>query len=174
MKKIKNPEILLDQDGVVCNLVKQMCRYHNKPYEPEKFTFFEFSFGMTKEEFWEPMQGLDFWVTAEPYPWAKELYTQLSQIAPVTICTAPSRDVWCPTGKMIWLRDVLGITTPNIVIANKKHMLAKFNRILIDDGEHKTLPFEEHGGTSILFPQPWNNATGTWVDVVERVKMIVG
>jgi len=167
-------QILLDMDGVLANFFKQACKYHDRPYSPKEITRYNISelWGLSDDEFWEPMQGYDFWANIEMYVYAPRFLRELRKIAPVTICTAPSRDKYCISGKLHWLEKYLGIHTCDVVFANKKWLLANDENILIDDSQAKVDKFSSHGGCGIIFPQPWNNGKGNWASVLENVKEI--
>jgi 5'(3')-deoxyribonucleotidase len=152
-------QILLDMDGVLSNFVKGACEAHGKPYEPEKLTQFDMAahWGITVQKFWEPLQDKSFWEGLEPYPWAEDLLSKLRAIAPVTICTAPSQSHDCGAGKLSWLERELSISSRDVVLCNKKWLLARPRHILIDDSPRKADDFARHGGIAVLFPQPWND-----------------
>lgn len=150
--------ILLDMDGVLANFVKATSAAHGREYLPESITQFNMAelWGLSAEEFWSPLSGALFWEDIEPYPWAEELLSELRAIAPVTICTAPSRDPHCAGGKLAWLKRELKIKPHEVVLCNKKYLLARPSNILIDDSDSKIKAFGSQGGRTILFPQPWN------------------
>lgn len=164
-------QILLDMDGVLADFMRQACKYHDRQYIPEQITNYNFyeMWGLTDDEFWKPMQGYDFWAKIEMYDYAPKFLKELREIAPVTICTAPIRDKYCISGKLHWLESNLQIPTCDVVFANKKWLLANDRNILIDDSQAKIDKFHEHGGTGIIFPQPWNKGKGDWKTVLSLV-----
>lgn len=46
------------------------------------------------------------------------------------------------------------------MLGEHKHLFAKRGSLLIDDNEAAVRKFREHGGSAILFPQPWNSLGG--------------
>ena len=175
----RDPHIFLDMDGVLANFLKAACAMHNRPYEPKEITQFDVAdiWGISRNEFWKPLGGQEFWENLEPHEWAGDLYKGLKDIAPVTILTAPSRDPGCIPGKIAWLERHLRIKSYDVIPTGKKFLLARHkNCILVDDSEVKTQMFTEYGGTSALFPQPWNE-TGKmkygWEDTLLDVKLLV-
>lgn len=164
-------QILLDMDGVLADFIQQACKSHDRPYIPEQINNYNISeiWGLTDDEFWAPMHGYKFWPEIEMYDYAPKFLKELRKIAPVTICTAPSRDKYCISGKLHWLESKLGIPTCDVVFANKKWLLANDRNILIDDSDAKIEKFQQHGGTGIIFPQPWNQGIGSWKTVLSIV-----
>ena len=179
--RMNNLQILLDMDGVLVNFVKAASAAHGRPYEPEKITQFSMAelWGLSVPEFWKPLVGQQFWADMEPYPWASELLAALREIAPVTICTAPSIDYHCCGAKREWLHQHFGIKSSDVVLANKKWLLAAPNHLLIDDSDRKVKQFKNAGGRAIIFPQPWNecaelSGAHAWRLVVEQAKVFGG
>lgn len=164
-------QILLDMDGVLADFFKQACKYHGKPYIPSEIKKYNISeiWEMSDDEFWEPLQGFDFWSGIEPYDYTEALLQDLRKIAPITICTAPSRDHYCISGKLSWLEKHLKIKTSDVIFANKKWLLANGSNCLIDDSQEKIDDFCRYGGNGIIFPQPWNNGVGNWRSVINKV-----
>lgn len=159
LQKASSIHFLLDMDGVLANFCKAAHAAHDRDYKPESITEFNMAkiWGISPKEFWEPLNGQAFWEGLEPYPWANELYTGLKSIAPVTICTAPSGDPHCVPGKLAWLDKHLNVGIPDVIFANKKHLLAKPGNVLIDDSPAKVRAYIAEGGTALIFPQHWNS-----------------
>jgi 5'(3')-deoxyribonucleotidase len=161
-------QFLLDMDGVIGNFFKQVCLYHNRHYDPELITQYNISelWGISNNQFWKPLNTLDFWEGIEPYPYMHDFVSGLQALAPVTICTAPSFSHECIQGKVSWLKKHLGLGLTDIVFANRKYLLASPKNWLIDDSQDKVDKFIAHGGNGIIFPQPWNNGVGDWKTVL--------
>lgn len=171
------PNILLDMDGVLANFVYAACAAHGRPYQPETLGQYNIAkqWGITAEEFWAPLSGEAFWGNLDPYPWANDLHKALMAIAPVTVCSAPSLDPFCTTGKLLWLKKHLGVGVPNVIFANKKDLLAMPSNILVDDSDRKVDAFTFAGGRAVIFPQPWNSRhlfsdKKAWKQVVKAVE----
>ena len=99
-----------------------------------------------------------FWDNLEFYPWTTALVDSLGAFtSEVVVATSPCRDPDCTSAKVRWMRKLYGEDAMNYVLSPHKHFLAAPGRVLIDDNEDNCQRFEEHGGTAILFPQPWNS-----------------
>jgi 5'(3')-deoxyribonucleotidase len=161
-------QILLDMDGVIADFFKQACLYHDRHYEPKSITQYNISelWGLSNNQFWKPINTLDFWEGIEPYHYLNDLFSGLTSLAPVTICTAPSFSHECIQGKVSWLKKHLGLGITDVVFANRKYLLASPRNWLIDDSQDKVDKFIAHGGNGIIFPQPWNNGVGDWKTVL--------
>ncbi len=156
--------ILLDMDGVIADFMGAILELHGQRELADKWPDGEADYagvlGMTKDEFWKPVDGLGgrFWAGFPPYPWLNELLALLRETAPFTISTSPSRSAACASAKVEWLRE--HFQEPlymDFMIGTQKYLLAKPDVVLIDD-QHKNIDkFREHGGQAILFPQPWNS-----------------
>jgi hypothetical protein len=154
-------EILLDCDGVLADFVTSAARVHGKSPKILSWDFWE-QWGISPEEFWAPLATRDFWLGLEPYKWATEFLGALKQLGPVTICTAPMHlnTEICVGAKLDWLESYFGIRPEDVMIGRKKYLMASPSRVLIDDSDENVGLFWQHGGSAILFPQPWNLSAG--------------
>lgn len=162
MKAIET--IYLDVHGVCCDFTGPACRIHGQDYEKikenwkpgEGWNFYE-KWGVTAEEFWEPINNNpEFWRSLPEHKWFPELYKMTHEFAKeVVFATSPSQ---CPSsqyGVAQWLNDRGIDTSNNLMMGAKKHKLANPHAVLIDDKELNCELFNERG-CSILFPQHWN------------------
>jgi hypothetical protein len=151
--------ILLDMDGCIADFCGGACELHGKdPKTIDSWNFFE-DWGMTEEEFWEPIveSGVEFWETLKPYPWTDKLLKMVERAdSDFFVCTRPGRGTGCIDGKMEWLRARLGEDWDRYHFTQYKHHLAEPWRLLIDDSDVHCNEFSCCGGMSCLFPQPWN------------------
>lgn len=155
--------ILLDMDGVISDFMGAILELHDQGHLLEQWPPGERDYagvlGMTKDEFWKPVDSVGgrFWSEFPPYPWLDELLALLKQTASITISTSPSRSAACASAKVEWLRQ--HFQEPlfmDFMIGTQKYLMAKPDVVLIDD-QHKNVDlFRKHGGQAILFPQPWN------------------
>lgn len=164
---------LLDVDGVVCNFVDGLISAHGWPIKHDDFTSWNHhrTFGVTDEAMWEPTNDGKWWTQLPEYEWAKRLVLELRRHGEIIFCTSPSLDATCPSQKVQWLRDH-GLMHPrknDYQIGKRKEMNAKSGAILIDDSDSNVEKFVEHGGTAILFPQPWNRNAAIRGDKVDYV-----
>ena len=148
----------LDVDGVLANFVDgALARHGRSDYHVDCWKFYE-KWGMSADQFWEPLQGRDFWVNLEVYDHAWQLYMQhVEHSEQVIFVTAPNRDPECVPGKLEWLRKHFSATIDDVIFTSRKHLLAGPNRLLVDDSFDNCKEFVEHGGQAQLFPQSWNN-----------------
>jgi len=101
--------------------------------------------------------GQEFWASV---PWTshgKALFELCSHYAPVVLMTTPTIEPSCAAGKMEWIqRNLPKDAQRRYALSPCKHHMAHPGALLIDDGPHNTSRFEEHGGSAILWPGPWN------------------
>jgi 5'(3')-deoxyribonucleotidase len=166
--------ILLDQDGVLADFCSKALERLNMVYG-KKYTISDLvefgQFDMEKlykisvTDFWKALEDAnrfhdfkkdEFWCFIRPFPWARQLITELRKIAPVIICSAPNKNPQCVAQKLEWLKQYLNIESPDVAFVKKKYLLAKRGNVLIDDYKVNTDKFFAHGGSSILIPSNWN------------------
>lgn len=154
-------EILVDCDGVLADFVSSAARVHGKSPEILSWDFW-LEWGLEPEEFWAPLATRDFWLGLQPYKWANDFLASLRELGEVTICTSPmhlNTEV-CIGAKLDWLESYFGIRPVDVMVGRKKWLMAGKGRVLIDDYEENVSKFWQAGGSSILFPQPWNLSAG--------------
>jgi hypothetical protein len=109
---------------------------------------------------------------------AKEMFDLLvstverSMSGHVFVLTHALPNTECYAGKFAWLQKFTGSRKPPLMTAEHKALLAKKDRILIDDMDKNISPFTEAGGHGVLIPRPWNTAFGKTMtpgDVVSHV-----
>lgn len=153
--------IILDLDGTLVDFCTPAYAAHGRTCstnEPTKYDFFEEEWGMTAAEFWKPIDALgpDWWRDLPYYGWAIPLFELARGCGEFLIATTPSRNPDSTSGKVAAIQRLAGPNFRDYCITPRKWLLAAPGRVLIDDNEENCQKFEEHGGTSILFPQPWN------------------
>lgn len=151
--------ILLDMDGVLAQFAESANKLFPEPLA--EITEWDMcnQLGISHDEFWERIEqeGEDFWANLPDYPWAEELWGTLRDTAPVILSSSPSRCPKCCSGKRRWIINRFGANYKNYMLGSQKWMLAKPDRVLIDDNENNISAFRKHGGEGILFPQIWNS-----------------
>lgn len=164
--------IFLDLDGVLANLVSAAIKAHGRNDEHSSITQWSMAklWGISDKEFWKPLQGSAFWENIEPYSHAVEFYDELCDLGRLYICTSPNSDPECPGGKIRWIKKYLGTATRNVILTSHKHLLSGPNKILIDDKPENIDSFINHGGSGILFKQPWNQGLHDWKQCLNLVK----
>lgn len=175
--------ILLDMDGVLSDFLTGALRVLDAKYGPvhsgdpveayvKNYSQFamEVYYGITPEQFWEPIANTpNFWYDLPCMPWARELLGVLRSFGDVTICTAPGNDVTCCTQKQAWLRDILDVDYHDVVMCNKKFLLANPDTILIDDYHKNITEFQLVGGKAVLVPSNWNTLDLTFEKVLSPI-----
>lgn len=175
--------ILLDMDGVCCDLQGEIARMHDVGHLmsnwPAGFKYVNEVLGISLEEEWSFIMKNRprLWETLPEFSWFPQLYQSLSEMGNVVFCTSPTVDPVSTSGKLIWLQHRFGRQFRDYVMTEKKHLLARDDAILVDDDEDNVAEFAANGGHGVLFPQPWNGgSTLTYDDskvdqVVEAVRM---
>ena len=166
----------LDLDGVLANFVdgalKELGITENYTVGPG-YNIEEWEgVNLTTRQFWSVVDKTNekFWLDLEPYPWTFELFDLCKEYSDeVYFLTSPARNPYCSAGKMQWIIKHFPKMRRNTILTPQKHLLAGPNRFLIDDSEHKVDPFTDHGGTGILFPQPWNRLASCGQSKVEYI-----
>lgn len=170
--------ILLDLDGVLADFTGGANDVHGRPlYVVAKWDWYS-DWGMSDDEFWEPIKQLGhcFYARHVPqYPWAADL---LRLVKDYIIVTANPLHSGLASGKTDWIRKHIGYDAPvittcsggNFHAADLKAMLAGPDRILIDDSDENVAAFRAAGGKAITFPQPWNKAHAFTKHRIEFVK----
>lgn len=174
---MNKPIILLDMDGVICQFTKLVAELFNKDHDDieSNWKYGNWSIaqelGISESDVWKRINKVEtFWEDIEPYPYAKDLIKYLKSKYELHICTSPSSQFSCPTGKLKWLsKHNMGFGR-NVIITPNKHLLACPNKILLDDMDKNCNKFCEHGGKSILIPRIWNSAYSKDVDILEYIK----
>lgn len=163
--------IYLDMDGVLVDWVGGvLSSFGRNPFDQldlNQHDLFEF-FGLPQQVFWnEIASDPAWWAALRPYPWYKELYQLASRYAnEVVICTSPGRCPASPHGKMLWLKEFLGIEGDKVILTSQKYRLAyQPGTVLIDDSESVLTAWAEVARKrpgqytwKISFPQPWNRS----------------
>lgn len=152
-----NNSIFLDMDGVLTDFVKSALARTGLMAVPYKDTqsYNWYNQYMSSNAFWGQLEGADFWAELEPLPWALPLIDAVERYDPeYMICTSCSLDPACPSGKMLWLRDHLGLSPKRTVMLNNKSLLAAPDRVLIDDTPIKVSNWVKAGGRATLLVHP--------------------
>lgn len=159
---------LLDCDGVLADFVSGAIKLHGLNIPSEKWVTWDYHhvLGMSDAEFFGPMNA-KFWLSLKPFPWAKEL---LAACDDYVVCTAPVQNWECYGAKARWLHEKLGVPYTRMMIGKKKWLMASQKNLLIDDSPKNCEYFENSGGRSILFPQPYNQSKWTVQSIVSELK----
>ncbi len=155
-------EIFLDMDGVLADLRRHLHDSWHKDGHPfvDDASFARWHAGKDR---WisGPILNPEFWEMIPPYPWTQSLYAHACMLGSVRICSNPGRAEFSHAaayGKMAWCQERLHVKPGRVILLRDKYLLARGNRILIDDDEENIQKWREAGGIGVLFPQPWNDA----------------
>lgn len=172
---MKIRRIYLDMDDVLADFVGGVCRFWNvdrKEVEscwtkgvwdvvPPLSQVLKLKEIMPETTFWSRLdRNEQFWTGLD----LKSHSIQLLQLVAETVgdnwnvLTAPSYCPTCYTGKIRWLREVIGQTPHKMIPTPYKYLLAKPGMVLIDDRESNVLEFRAEGGEAILYPTHHNSA----------------
>lgn len=115
--------------------------------------------GLTDNGFWDRIDeaGEDFWLGLEELPWFGDVLELCGQsVDRVIIVTTPSVHVSSYAGKVKWLQRRFGRDFREFRLFWNKELLAKSDRLLIDDNPDNCLEFKRAGGESVVFPTYYN------------------
>lgn len=162
--------ILLDMDGVLADFNSAALRAHGRDPTTTKVDrwHLEEILGVSCNEFWRVIdRDIFFWDRLEPYEGIREWVEELRSIAPVVIATSPPRNPTACAAKVRWLYEHVGDwVVGNLMIGSRKELMARHDRILIDDKPENCERFARQTGWSHLFYQPWNcRASGSPQDI---------
>ena len=155
--------IFVDLDDVLVDFRGGAIRLHGwdpADCRPEMWDMCE-SRGVTQEDFWKPIDeaGEDFWYLLQPHPWIHEVIELVERHVGEEwyIVTSPSRHVSSYVGKLKWVKAWFGAQFDRMIPMTHKHLLADYDRVLIDDSPDNILEFNNAGGIGILFPNVGNS-----------------
>lgn len=166
------PKILLDMDGVIVDFKRGGLGHPNAvnkvEYKDLTYQFDRQVFTDSDKDFW-PLLQRDFWANLE---WTTEgksilnLCIEAVGIRNICICTKPThqKTVECVAGKLEWIKREIPALVSSFMITNVKYMAASRYSILLDDLDDNCQKFEQHGGNSIIVPQPWNSKRNVWME----------
>jgi 5'(3')-deoxyribonucleotidase len=162
---VAKPAIFLDMDGVLCNFFHGALEACGLPADtPAVWDFWKPQ--LTTSQFWSAIdQQHYFWEDLELYPWALELVDVCRSLGDVYFCSSPGPDRDSASGKLAWLRrhNLLDRDGKYILTAHKD-LLSSPGRVLIDDSVTNLVRWRSHGGSSLVFPMPWNSQMRTAED----------
>lgn len=154
---MKVKTVLCDMDGVLCDFHGEFCRIYG--YDEKLITGWDMSkcFGISFEELKSQIDSLnnDFWANLPKLEWADKLIDLIDKYrVNVYICSSPAKN--SHSGKQAWIDKHYPEFSSRLILIKHKWLLAKEDRLLIDDAEYQTLGFGKHGGYPLTFPRPWN------------------
>ena len=178
--------ILLDMDGVITNFVGGVEKHFKVDLSNLKswnmvseINKQRENLNLTTSQFWKSLHKRrgEFWVSLEPYPWARDLINLCLEKTKgnVTIVTSPSMATSCASGKTYWLARHYPSLVRKLLIGPEKHLMAKPNHVLIDDSDSNIDNFKSYGGKVIIFPQKWNKKARSPydIDVISHISVLL-
>ena len=181
-------EVFVDLDGTLYNLDKIVIDHFNKDYNKnfnykDNKCYWWLSTGGTKEYFQEVLYRKGLFEDGEPIEGMVEVINQLkSEGFDIYFLTMPQYQGDCYIEKCNFLKkhfDWINLDEHLIATGNKK-LLARENRVLVDDNSRFLTPWSANNGISIGFSgQPWtleykglqvNNASELYdlIKIIER------
>lgn len=159
-------KIYLDMDGVLTDFIGGCIKAHKKDTKHEDIKEFEFYhelWGMSDDDFWQPLQTASFWSGLDKEPGCDELVSLVRRLVSdglysgFEVVTRPSYShPLSINGKLTWLKRLFGNDFSDVTFTENKYNLAR-NGVLIDDSERNYTKFKANEGKAILYPQYWNS-----------------
>ena len=173
-------KIFLDQDGVIADFVGGASKVHGvpPPSSPIQWDLAKL-WGMAEEEFWAPIDNLEFWSNLPKTPEADELVEfAVNRVGRenVAVLTAPSFGPFCPIGKRAWMRKNFPFLESRMIFAGPKtkQFIAGPGKVLIDDKDSNVAEWTKAHGIGVLCPRYWNTGHPSVKDVMRYIKARVG
>lgn len=157
--------IFVDLDGPLTDLVPAALRVHGRTepldtWWPRGTYEMHDALGMTKGDFWAPIEklGMEFWAELPMAPHAEELLGIVRRTGqPWKVLTSPTDDPACAAGKTVWMKRYFGQTFREYMIGRDKWICARREHdVLIDDDQANCDGFIMAGGAAVVFPTLWN------------------
>ncbi len=167
----------IDMDGVIADFIGAALVLHGRPelytlasskgvWDTEKLL------GITAKEFWEPLNGAEFWSKLPKTPEADGIVALVEAAVGkenVAILTAPASSENCIPGKYKWIRRHFPQFSKRIIFASCKEFMASPERILIDDRDSNVDAFNYAGGKGLLLARDWNQDHKYADDTLDRL-----
>lgn len=153
------PTIFLDMDGVVADFVAGICAAHgiDRARIPDGQWDFIASLEMTEDRFYAPCRKAEFWEELPEVPKSRQFVETLRTLAPVVLCSQPTKHPGAFAGKYAWARKVFGPGLPVCLVEPDKTILARPGAFLIDDNDNWVRRWDEAGGVALLYPTRYNS-----------------
>lgn len=166
--------IYVDMDGVVADFAGGVTEWltHKAPNlkpEQKQIDITRWDLGLSDEVwamFWlyEERVGSAFWTRLKLLEGGNRLIKFLDdRVGRIgwRFLTSPSNSTKAHEGKVLFAKKHFDLDPRNVILCNEKHLLSKYGTLLIDDCNYNVDTFYHKGcGMSVLWPQPWNRATG--------------
>jgi 5'(3')-deoxyribonucleotidase len=154
----------VDLDGVVADFVGSVLKLHDLDPDdilPKMEGSYDIQnlLGLSTSEFWGVIdKDFTFWENLPLLPDAKQLMNALEErYKEIYFLSSPSLSPACHFGKATWVAEHFPKYQNKLILTGHKHLLAKKDRILIDDSDKNINRFKAAGGHVLLYPRPWNS-----------------
>lgn len=155
--------VFIDLDGVLADFASAAFDANGHVFDPDAYPKGEWELRKplnipTDAEFWKVIDARAplFWPDLKPYPWLSEMLAMAyAHFHHVSFLTSPSRHHSSYSGKRQWAQKHLP-EHANLILCRTKNLLAREDRLLIDDSDKNVGEWEAAGGKAILFPRVWN------------------
>ena len=150
------PKIYIDVDGTIANYIDALFKAFNINKTHDDVTQYDFyeMLGLDTKAVRAELEIKEFWLSLQPYPWAKPLLKAAKRIDPnYKICTRTTRHINSYVGKLEWLNKNLGVRPDRVLLMppnQYKHILSRPGRLLIDNYYKECELWEKQGGRALL------------------------
>lgn len=163
--KIKIRTVFLDMDGVIADFQQGVYQAFNKPYDykllPAAYDFWSTWDVVPSRSEVNDICDDSFWANL---PWTHDGKRILKAVLDkfsfdqIYVLTVPMPNVESATGKMRWIeKNVPEFYNRTLIGPVPKELLARPDRLLIDDHDKYVDAFKAEGGQAIKIPRPWNS-----------------
>lgn len=166
-----NMDCYLDMDGCLVDMHTPCLKaYHlEKLLEPGNWptttNLLNEAAGVAKDRYWDKINAdFNWWFSLEPYPWTLDLVRFLrTHFRTLRITTHPQDTDASYRGKRAAIEKHFGSGHPKIIFIEEKHLLARPDRLLIDDTPAIVKAWRQAGGFGMVFPRPWNTTSSAYL-----------
>jgi len=118
--------------------------------------------GMSEVDFWNKVDDNSekFWGEMPLCEDAGKLYRGCINLVGkdnVFVASRPSNNPESSKYKLIWLQKYFPSLAKRFFLCKQKYLLAAPGRVLIDDSDDEVQMWFNNGGSTILYPRPWNS-----------------
>jgi hypothetical protein len=120
-------------------------------------------FGLSGEQFWSAFD-YDFWACLPKTRTFDLIVDQAFSLFPpeqIYVVSSASLRSGCCDGKREWCeKNLRKLNKNHLIFTSEKQLLAKPNRILVDDYDVNLSRWKSHGGLAVRVNRPWNSGHG--------------
>ena len=167
--------VFLDMDGVLVDFIGGVEDIWGKASNSDKWDLGA-RYGVSDNEVWQAIAhgGSDFWKNLRPTAQFPEIVAVVREAGtPFYLATSPSLSPDCARGKTEWIQKYFGRGFRDYFITPKKELLSQPGRFLVDDRTENCREWDARGGTSMLYPQPWNSQGSAVEDPLSQLEVLL-